>query len=182
MSGNNCVSPEMPNFQKPPEVPLRCFLIPSKRENHLQISSKWWSAIDRFIIGVPGQALFINIYVCHLNIVNCPPPTQQQPSSVPQTCNIESLLQTTYNPLHPPFTASFITEKQCSTISPKLATCTMYIALRRVRSQFDMQQYFGLHWSRCCTMYSPLWLQCSTQCSFAVFWNLWTCRWVETIS
>ena len=88
----------MPNFQKPPELPLCCFVIPSKSRNHLQISS-WWSAIDRFIIGVPGRALFINIYVCQLNIVNCPPPTQQQPSSVPQTCNIESLLhsmQTTY--------------------------------------------------------------------------------------
>ena len=89
--GNNWVNPEMQNFQKPPELPLCCFVIPSKSQNHLQISS-WWSAIDRFIIGVPGRALFINIYVCHLNIVNCPPPTQQQPSSVPQTCNIESLL------------------------------------------------------------------------------------------
>ena len=34
---NNCVSREMPNFQKPPELPLYCFVISGKSQNHFQM-------------------------------------------------------------------------------------------------------------------------------------------------
>ena len=31
--GDNCVSPEMANFEKPRQLPHRCFVIPSKRKS-----------------------------------------------------------------------------------------------------------------------------------------------------
>ena len=71
----------------------------------------------RFIIGVPGRALFINIYVCHFYIVNCSP-LYTAPSSVIQRVILHwSTLITSFDLLYPTFTTSFITDQQCTDCS-----------------------------------------------------------------
>ena len=90
---NLCFCSEMPNFQKPPEVPLRCslgFQAKGKIICKSQEVKVWWGTIDHWCPW-PG-VVYKHLCLHPLQFCKLPCSSKKTPSSVLQTCKLQLVI------------------------------------------------------------------------------------------